>query len=80
MRDQGLGVPAGEQRRIFDKFVRGSSAKAAGINGTGLGLAMVRRIVAAHGGDVRVSSEEGKGKYVHGDSAFKQGCGIRDEG
>jgi signal transduction histidine kinase/tetratricopeptide (TPR) repeat protein len=61
VRDEGLGIPADEQRRIFDKFVRGAGAKAAGVKGTGLGLAMVQRIVAAHGGDVSVASEEGKG-------------------
>ena len=61
VRDQGLGISADEQRRIFDKFVRGASATATGIKGTGLGLAMVQRIVAAHGGAVRVTSEEHKG-------------------
>jgi signal transduction histidine kinase len=61
VRDEGLGIPADEQRRIFDKFVRGAGAKAAGVKGTGLGLAMVQRIVAGHGGDVSVTSEAGKG-------------------
>ena len=61
VRDEGVGIPDDEQRRIFDKFVRGSSANAAGVKGTGLGLAMVQRIVAAHGGDVSVTSAAGKG-------------------
>ena len=61
VRDEGFGIPADEQRRIFDKFVRGSSAQATGVKGTGLGLAMVQRIVTAHGGEIRVASEVRKG-------------------
>ncbi len=61
VRDYGLGVPAGERKRIFDKFVRGDAARALGIKGTGIGLAMVRHIVAAHGGSVEVASGSGKG-------------------
>jgi signal transduction histidine kinase len=61
VRDRGLGVAPAERDRIFDKFVRGESAKAAGVGGTGLGLAMVRQIVAAHGGRVNVTSLPGEG-------------------
>lgn len=61
VRDYGPGVPAEEQRRIFDKFVRGEAAKSRRIRGTGLGLAMVSHIVKAHGGSVRVSSAPGEG-------------------
>ncbi len=61
VRDEGVGIPTDEQPRIFDKFVRGASAKQAGIKGTGLGLAMAQRIVAAHGGTISVTSEVGKG-------------------
>jgi len=61
VRDEGLGIPAGEHRAIFDKFVRGATAKAERIKGTGIGLAMVEHIVKAHGGDVRVESAVGAG-------------------
>jgi len=61
VRDYGLGVPAGERQRIFDKFVRGEAARALGIKGTGIGLAMVKHIVAAHGGRVEVAAGCGKG-------------------
>jgi len=61
VRDYGLGVPVPEQRRIFQKFVRGSAAKSLGVKGTGIGLAMVRHIVEAHGGSVRVTSAPGEG-------------------
>jgi signal transduction histidine kinase/tetratricopeptide (TPR) repeat protein len=61
IRDQGIGIPAAEQGRIFEKFARGEAAKQAGIRGTGVGLAMVRHIVAAHHGEVRVESRPGEG-------------------
>jgi signal transduction histidine kinase len=61
VRDRGIGVPANEQRRIFDRFVRGEAAKRACIQGTGIGLAMVREIVEAHHGRVTLISEPGVG-------------------
>jgi signal transduction histidine kinase len=61
VRDEGLGVPASERRDIFRKFVRGQKASELGIKGTGLGLAMVSHIVAAHGGAVELDSEVGHG-------------------
>lgn len=59
--DRGAGIPPGERERIFQKFVRGSEAKRAGIRGVGIGLALVQRIVEAHGGSVRLESESGRG-------------------
>ena len=59
--DQGLGIPRDEQRQIFNKFVRGSASLVRGIKGTGIGLAMVRHIVTAHGGRVTLDSETGRG-------------------
>ncbi|HEX5109908.1 MAG TPA: HAMP domain-containing sensor histidine kinase [Vicinamibacterales bacterium] len=59
--DQGIGIPAGEQRRIFDKFYRVPSKENNAISGTGLGLALVAHIADAHGGTVEVESAPGKG-------------------
>ncbi len=61
VRDTGIGIPRGEQRDIFSKFVRGTQARALGIKGTGLGLALVTHIVRAHGGSIELESEEGVG-------------------
>jgi signal transduction histidine kinase len=61
VRDRGLGIPAAEQRAIFDRFVRGSESLALRIPGTGIGLAMVRQIVQAHGGEILLESAPGAG-------------------
>jgi signal transduction histidine kinase len=61
VRDEGMGIPPEEKKRIFEKFVRGDQAKSAAIPGTGIGLAMVREIVRFHHGEVDVASEVGAG-------------------
>jgi signal transduction histidine kinase len=61
VRDKGMGIDPREQPQIFQKFVRGAAAKKAGIKGTGIGLSMVRQIVEACGGDIRVESVVGSG-------------------
>jgi signal transduction histidine kinase len=59
--DRGPGIPAGEQAHIFDPFFRGARAVQDQIHGTGLGLSLVKKIVEAHGGSIRVKSEPMKG-------------------
>ena len=59
--DHGYGVPASEQKKIFRKFYRVSKPYVAQIEGSGLGLTLARYTAEAHGGKVRVESEEGKG-------------------
>ena len=61
VRDHGMGIPSHELSSVFDKFHRGERARAMGIKGTGIGLAMVAEIVKAHRGRVSVESEPGKG-------------------
>jgi signal transduction histidine kinase len=55
--DRGAGIPASELDHIFDAFFRGRRAIQDQIHGTGLGLNLVRKIVEAHGGTIRVESE-----------------------
>lgn len=57
--DRGPGVPEQEQSRIFEKFYRGKSEN--NLKGTGMGLAIAREIMSAHGQEIWVSSAEGKG-------------------
>jgi protein-histidine pros-kinase len=59
--DAGLGIPEDEQKRLFDRLYRASSALQHQIQGVGIGLSIVKAIAEAHGGSVRVRSEEGKG-------------------
>jgi two-component system phosphate regulon sensor histidine kinase PhoR len=59
--DNGPGIPGSDQKRIFDKFYRGKDPLERTIEGSGLGLSMVKHIVEAHGGKVSVRSELGKG-------------------
>jgi two-component system sensor histidine kinase SenX3 len=59
--DRGLGITPSEQERVFEPFYRGKEAQAAQIRGNGLGLSLVKHIVAAHGGRVSVESKVGQG-------------------
>ncbi|HQR29292.1 MAG TPA: HAMP domain-containing sensor histidine kinase [Anaeromyxobacteraceae bacterium] len=59
--DNGPGIPGADQKRIFDKFYRGKDPLERSIEGSGLGLSMVKHVVEAHGGKVSVRSEVGKG-------------------
>ncbi len=59
--DTGIGVPAEEYPRLFDRFFRSSTAQRAGIKGTGLGLAITKAIVEAHGGSVAAAPRQGGG-------------------
>lgn len=59
--DHGIGFSAEEQSRIFGKFVRGTAAQATNTKGTGLGLAMVRKIIAYQGGQISAHRNPGGG-------------------
>jgi signal transduction histidine kinase len=61
VRDQGLGIPVQQQEKIFTKFFRVDSSDTRPIGGTGLGLALCREIIEAHGGQIGFDSVEGEG-------------------
>ncbi|MBA3459765.1 MAG: HAMP domain-containing histidine kinase [Deltaproteobacteria bacterium] len=61
VRDHGPGIPPVEQARIFREFYRSPEAYRSGVEGTGLGLALVKRHIEALGGTVEVASELGQG-------------------
>ena len=57
--DQGVGIPAEDRDRLFERYFRGSNV--AGTVGTGIGLHLVRIVLDLHGGDIAVESREGEG-------------------
>jgi signal transduction histidine kinase len=59
VRDTGIGIPADEQPRIWDRLFRGDKSRAE--RGLGLGLSLVKAVIEAHGGTVAVASEPGQG-------------------
>ena len=59
--DDGPGVPVEDRERIFDRFVRLDEARGRDAGGAGLGLAITREIVVAHGGEVAVAEAPGGG-------------------
>jgi two-component system sensor histidine kinase SenX3 len=75
--DQGIGIEAPDQERVFERFYRTDQARSRRTGGTGLGLAIVRNTVSGHGGRVTVQSEVGRGsaftvwlpRRILGDSA-----------
>ena len=59
--DQGIGIPASEIDRIFERFYRVDPARHRSTGGTGLGLSIVKHVAATHGGDISVWSVQGQG-------------------
>ncbi|MFB8387227.1 sensor histidine kinase [Microbacterium sp. NPDC055910] len=59
--DRGVGIPEGEQDRLFERFYRADPARARRTGGTGLGLSIVKHAVQRHGGEVRLWSRPGRG-------------------
>jgi signal transduction histidine kinase len=62
--DRGPGIAREERERVFDPFYRGPARERNDTPGAGLGLSLVRHVVRAHGGDVRVESREGGGAAI----------------
>ena len=64
VRDTGIGVSAEEQKQVFSRFFRASTATRRAIPGTGLGLAICHALVEQHGGTIEFRSREGEGTEV----------------
>lgn len=79
--DFGSGLPRGQEHRVFERFWRGDDSRSRAGGGSGLGLAVVRAIARAHGGEARAWSRPGQGTRIEivlpeaEDDEAKVGCG-----
>jgi len=71
--DSGIGIPRGEQPRVFTKFFRGVNAIRMETEGSGLGLFVTKNIIEAHGGKIWFESEEGRGSTFYFTLPLKRG-------
>ena len=69
--DTGIGVPAQEMPRLFERFHRIENARSRSNEGSGIGLALVQELVQLHGGTITASSTEGDGHHVHHPAAVR---------
>ncbi len=64
VKDNGIGIPAGDRERVFERFYRVDKSRSKQIGGTGLGLSIVKHAVIYLGGKIELESEEGKGTSI----------------
>ncbi len=62
--DTGIGIPAAERERVFERFYRVDKSHSKAVGGTGLGLSIVKHAAAFHGAEISVQSELGKGTTI----------------
>lgn len=70
--DTGIGIPKDQQAQVFDSFYQVAEYLTREVGGLGLGLAIVRRVMEAHGGSVRVDSDGETGSVFHIDLPFRE--------
>ena len=64
VKDNGIGIPASEQQRIFERFYRVDKSRSKETGGTGLGLAIVKHIVELHDAKIELDSAPGVGTTI----------------
>ncbi|BCU80985.1 hypothetical protein JIR001_07680 [Polycladomyces abyssicola] len=65
VQDNGIGIPPSEVPKVFERFYRVEKSRNRKLGGSGIGLTIVKKLTQAHGGDVEIESEEGKGTTVY---------------
>jgi signal transduction histidine kinase len=80
VRDEGIGIPPGEEQRIFGKFYRVDPQLSRGVGGTGLGLYISRELVRRMQGRVSVASHEGKGSTFFVDLPLAPAAALSETG
>ena len=63
--DHGIGIPKGDQEKVFSGFYRADNARKASVNGTGMGLYLSRAIIEQHGGTLWIESSEQAGTTIY---------------
>ena len=65
VRDNGIGIPPEDQKRVFERFYRVDKSRSKATGGTGLGLAIVKHIVELHDAKIELTSKVGEGTQIH---------------
>ena len=76
--DTGIGIPYGEQERVFERFYRVSRSRSKDVDGTGLGLSIVKHGAMLHNATISMDSEPGKGRSVDKDTYYALQAELKD--